>query len=72
MPRTYTATENQRWDSVSVAVYGIEYPYNYPAIILANQTYLTSDVPPAGAVLTIPDLDRTVSIPIDKLPPWKR
>ena len=73
--RTYTTLEDQRWDTIAVAAYGIDYPYSYEGILRANPNYLGFSTLPGGVQLTIPVLeesDLTPTITEKNLPPWKR
>ena len=50
---TYTTTQGQTWDQISLDVYGSV--YKYPAIIDANPDYIDVLIFSSGTVLNIPD-----------------
>ena len=83
MPETftrYTATQYERWDTISQANYGT--PYLYERIRRANPTVTDPLFMTQGRVLLVPVIvpenGNTFNGPMvsvmaaDKLPPWRR
>ena len=64
---TYTTVSGDTWDIVAYKAYGNEM-YMY-TLIKANIEYKDTYIFPAGVVLTLPEIELTVS---ESLPPWKQ
>lgn len=64
---TYTTVSGDTWDIVAYKAYGNEMYMD--AIIKANIEYKDTYIFPAGVVLTLPEIELTVS---ESLPPWKQ
>ena len=64
---TYTTVSGDTWDIVAYKAYGNEMYMDtlIKAIIEYKDTYIF----PAGVVLTLPEIELTVS---ESLPPWKQ
>jgi phage tail protein X len=66
---TYTTVQGDMWDSIAKALYGAE---KYTEDLMqANTAYLSTVVFSAGVVLTVPDIDATISVDTSSLPPWR-
>ena len=64
---TYTTVYGDTWDIVAYKVYGNEMYMD--TLIKANIEYKDTYIFPAGVVLTLPEIELTVS---ESLPPWKQ
>lgn len=64
---TYTTVSGDTWDIVAYKVYGNEMYMD--TLIKANIEYKDTYIFPAGVVLTLPEIEFTVS---ESLPPWKQ
>ena len=64
---TYTTVSGDTWDIVAYKVYGNEMYMD--TLIKANIEYKDTYIFPAGVVLTLPEIELTVS---ESLPPWKQ
>lgn len=64
---TYTTVSRDTWDIVAYKVYGNEMYMD--TLIKANIEYKDTYIFPAGVVLTLPEIELTVS---ESLPPWKQ
>ena len=64
---TYTTVSGDTWDIVAYKVYGNEMYMD--TLIKANNEYKDTYIFPAGVVLTLPEIELTVS---KSLPPWKQ
>lgn len=64
---TYTTVSGDAWDIVAYKVYGNEMYMD--TLIKANIEYKDTYIFPAGVVLTLPEIELTVS---ESLPPWKQ
>ena len=64
---TYTTVSGATWDIVAYKAYGNEMYMD--TIIKANIEYKDTYIFPAGVVLTLPEIELTVS---ESLPPWKQ
>ena len=64
---TYTTVSGDTWDIVAYKAYGNE--MNMDTLIKANIEYKDTYIFPAGVVLTLPEIELTVS---ESLPPWKQ
>lgn len=64
---TYTTVSGDTWDIVAYKVYGNEMYMD--TLIKANIEYKDNYIFPAGVVLTLPEIELTVS---ESLPPWKQ
>ncbi len=64
---TYTTVSGDTWDIVAYKVYGNEMYTD--TLIKANIEYKDTYIFPAGVVLTLPEIELTVS---ESLPPWKQ
>ena len=67
MANTYTTTQGDTWDIVSLKAYGTE--KNMGELIMANPDYRDVVIFNAGAVLVVPTVTKTRP---STLPPWKR
>lgn len=63
----YTTVSGDTWDIVAYKAYGNEMYMD--TIIKANIEYKDTYIFPAGVVLTLPEIELTVS---ESLPPWKQ
>lgn len=66
--RNYTTVQGDRWDIISLKVYGTE--LRMDALIDANFVHRNTSIFCAGVVLNVPDVDTTQLF--ENLPPWKR
>lgn len=64
---TYTTVSGDTWDIVAYKAYGNEMYMD--TIIKANIEYKDTYIFPARVVLTLPEIELTVS---ESLPPWKQ
>lgn len=64
---TYTTVSGDTWDIVAYKAYGNEMYMD--TIIKANIEYKDTYIFSAGVVLTLPEIELTVS---ESLPPWKQ
>lgn len=64
---TYTTVSWDTWDIVAYKAYGNEMYMD--TLIKANIEYKDTYIFPAGVVLTLPEIELTVS---ESLPPWKQ
>lgn len=64
---TYKTVSGDTWDIVAYKAYGNEMYMD--TIIKANIEYKDTYIFPAGVVLTLPEIELTVS---ESLPPWKQ
>ena len=64
---TYTTVSGDTWDIVACKAYGNEMYMD--TLIKANIEYKDTYIFPAGVVLTLPEIELTVS---ESLPPWKQ
>ena len=64
---TYTTVSGDTWDIVAYKAYGNEMYMD--TLIKGNIEYKDTYIFPAGAVLTLPEIELTVS---ESLPPWKQ
>lgn len=64
---TYTTVSGDTWDIVAYKAYGNEMYMD--TLIKANIEYKDTYIFPAGVVLTLPEIELTVS---EFLPPWKQ
>ena len=64
---TYTTVSGDTWDIVAYKAFGNEMYMN--TLIKANIEYKDTYIFPAGVVLTLPEIELTVS---ESLPPWKQ
>lgn len=64
---TYTTASGDTWDIVTYKAYGNEMYMD--TLIKANIEYKDTYIFPAGVVLTLPEIELTVS---ESLPPWKQ
>lgn len=64
---TYTTVSEDTWDIVAYKAYGNEMYMD--TLIKANIEYKDTYIFPAGVVLTLPEIELTVS---ESLPPWKQ
>lgn len=64
---TYTTVSGDTWDIVAYKVYSNEMYMD--TLIKANIEYKDTYIFPAGVVLTLPEIELTVS---ESLPPWKQ
>ena len=64
---TYTTVSGDTWDIVAYKAYG--YEMYMDTLIKANIEYKDTYIFPAGVVLTLPEIELTVS---ESLPPWKQ
>ena len=64
---TYTTVSGDTWDIVAYKAYGNEMYMD--TLIKANIEYKDTYIIPAGVVLTLPEIELTVS---ESLPPWKQ
>ena len=64
---TYTTVSVDTWDIVAYKAYGNEMYMD--TLIKANIEYKDTYIFPAGVVLTLPEIELTVS---ESLPPWKQ
>ena len=64
---TYTTVSGVTWDIVAYKAYGNEMYMD--TLIKANIEYKDIYIFPAGVVLTLPEIELTVS---ESLPPWKQ
>lgn len=64
---TYTTVSGDTWDIVAYKVYGNEMYMD--TLIKANIEYKDTYIFPTGVVLTLPEIELTVS---ESLPPWKQ
>lgn len=64
---TYTTVSGDTWDIVAYKVYGNEMYMD--TLIKANIEYKDTYIFPAGVVLTLPEIELTVS---KSMPPWKQ
>lgn len=64
---TYTTVSGDTWDIVAYKVYGNEMYMD--TLIKTNIEYKDTYIFPAGVVLTLPEIELTVS---ESLPPWKQ
>ena len=67
MANTYTTTQGDTWDIVSLKTYGTE--KNMGELIMANPDYRGVVIFNAGAVLVVPTVTKATP---STLPPWKR
>lgn len=67
----YTVKGQMRWDSISVACYGVA--GNAALIINANPTVPIQPFVDGGTQLTVPVIDTTAAqVSEELLPPWKK
>lgn len=64
---TYTTVSGDTWDIVAYKAYSNE--MHMDTLIKANIEYKDTYIFPAGVVLTLPEIELTVS---ESLPPWKQ
>ena len=64
---TYTTVSGDTWDIVAYKAYGNEMCMD--TLIKANIEHKDTYIFPAGVVLTLPEIELTVS---ESLPPWKQ
>lgn len=64
---TYTTVSGDTWDIVAYKAYGNEMYMD--TLIKANIEYKDTYIFPAGVVLTLSEIELTVS---ESLPPWKQ
>ena len=64
---TYTTVSGDTWDIVAYKAYDNEMYMD--TLIKANVEYKDTYIFPAGVVLTLPEIELTVS---ESLPPWKQ
>lgn len=64
---TYTTVSGDTWDIVAYKAYGNEMYMD--TLIKANIEYKDTYIFPAEVVLTLPEIELTVS---ESLPPWKQ
>jgi phage tail protein X len=64
---TYTTISGDTWDIVAYRAYGNEMYTD--TLIKANIEHKDTYIFPAGVVLTLPEIDLSVS---ESLPPWKQ
>lgn len=64
---TYTTVSGDTWDIVAYKAYGNEMYMD--TLIKANIEYKDTYIFPAWVVLTLPEIELTVS---ESLPPWKQ
>lgn len=64
---TYTTVSGDTWDIVAYKVYGNEMYMD--TLIKANIEYKDTYIFQAGVVLTLPEIELTVS---ESMPPWKQ
>lgn len=64
---TYTTVSGDTWDIVAYKAYGNEMYID--TLIKANIEHKDTYIFPAGVVLTLPEIELTVS---ESLPPWKQ
>ncbi len=64
---TYTTVSGDTWDIVAYKAYGNEMYMD--TLIKANIEYKDTYIFPAGVVLTLQEIELTVS---ESLPPWKQ
>lgn len=64
---TYTTVSGDTWDIVAYKAYGNEMYMD--TLIKANIEYKDTYIFPARVVLTLPEIELTVS---ESLPPWKQ
>ena len=64
---TYTTVSGDTWDIVAYKAYGNEMYMD--TLIKANIEYKDTYIFPAGVVLTLAEIELTVS---ESLPPWKQ
>ena len=64
---TYTTVSGDTWDIVAYKAYGNEMYMD--TLIKANIEYKDTYIFPAGVVLTLPEIELTVS---ESLQPWKQ
>lgn len=64
---TYTTVSGDTWDIVAYKAYGNEMYMD--TLIKANIEYKDTYIFSAGVVLTLPEIELTVS---ESLPPWKQ
>lgn len=64
---TYTTVSGDTWDIVAYKAYGNEMYMD--TLIKANIEYKGTYIFPVGVVLTLPEIELTVS---ESLPPWKQ
>lgn len=64
---TYTTVSGDTWDIVAYKAYGNEMYMD--TLIKANIEHKDTCIFPAGVVLTLPEIELTVS---ESLPPWKQ
>ena len=64
---TYTTVSGDTWDIVAYKAYGNEMYMD--TLIKANIEYKDTYIFPAGVVLTLPEIELTVS---ESLPSWKQ
>lgn len=64
---TYTTVSGDTWDIVAYKVYGNEMYMD--TLIKSNIEYKDTYIFPAGVVLTLPEIELTVS---ESMPPWKQ
>lgn len=64
---TYTTVSGDTWDIVAYKAYGNEMYMD--TLIKANIEYKDTYIFPAGVVLTLTEIELTVS---ESLPPWKQ
>ena len=62
---TYTTVSGDTWDIVAYKAYGND----MDTLVKANIEYKDTYIFPAGVVLTLPEIELTVS---ESLPPWKQ
>ena len=67
LTNTYTTVSGDTWDIVAYKAYGNEMYMD--TLIKANIEYKDTYIFPAGVVLTLPEIELTVS---ESLPPWKQ
>lgn len=67
LDNTYTTVSEDTWDIVAYKAYGNEMYMD--TLIKANIEYKDTYIFPAGVVLTLPEIELTVS---ESLPPWKQ
>lgn len=67
MSSTYTTVQGDMWDAIAYKTLGSV--AHTDALMRANQGELSHYLFPAGVVLILPELKRSV---LESLPPWKK